>query len=47
MWDLVSVAAVDGRALERDLQVGESRVDVVVLVEQVVGLRDVGLKPHL
>ena len=47
MRNLLSVAAVDGGALERDLQVGERRVDVVVFVEHLVWLRDVRLKPHL
>ena len=41
-----AVAVLEG-ALEGDLEVVERRVDVVVLVEELVGLRDVVLESDL
>ncbi len=45
--DVRDVGAVEGGALERDLEVVQRRVHVVVLVEQLVRLRNVRLQANL
>ena len=45
--DVVVAAAAGAAALQRDLELAESRVDVVVLLVELVRLGNVGLEPNL
>ena len=47
MWDLRHVVSPVSRSLECELEVGESRVHIVVFVEDLAWLRDVGLEAGL
>ena len=45
--DVVVAAAAGAAALQGDLELAESRVDVVVLLVELVRLGNVGLEPNL
>ena len=47
MGDVVVAAAAGAAALQRDLELAESRVDVVVLLVELVRLGNVGLESNL